>query len=77
MIEGEAVENHPTNFHPLTQPRQRTFADPSSVLVLPKQVFDVLIRHQIQALIFVKLFIKKKFRAPSAAASRNQASAAA
>ncbi|MFW0718479.1 hypothetical protein [Pedobacter sp. N23S346] len=36
--------------------------------------FDELIRHQIQALIFVKLFIKKKFRALRRQAEASQRS---
>jgi len=48
------------------------------VLVLPKQSFNDFIRHQFQALIFVKLFIKKKFRAlrrPAEASQRSRKTA--
>ncbi|MFD2288287.1 hypothetical protein ACFSOV_19430 [Pedobacter petrophilus] len=55
MMEGEAVENHPHQLYPLTPPRQRTFADSSSVLVLPKSGFRMAYPTSDPSLDFIHL----------------------
>jgi len=64
MMKGEAVKNHPRNFHPLTNQGSALLPILHRYLCSRNQVFKSLIQHQIQALIFVKLFVRKKFRAP-------------
>jgi len=65
MMEGENVKAFALPFE-LPLPRGST---PSPILhrglvLATKKSFDEFIRHQIQALIFGYLFIKKKVRAP-------------
>ncbi|NTE04910.1 hypothetical protein G6M26_11435 [Agrobacterium tumefaciens] len=60
MMEGEAVENHPTNFQ--NPPNQGSAHLPILhwYLCCRNQVFESLIRHQIQALIVCFFIIKDK-----------------
>ncbi|NTE04918.1 hypothetical protein G6M24_48140 [Agrobacterium tumefaciens] len=64
MMEGEAVENHPTNFQNPPEPRQRTFADSSSVLVLPKSGFRMAYSTSDPSLEFWLPFCQEKGKSP-------------